>query len=223
MKTKVSLFLSVFCLGLVKENLRADEFSITKDIASLVTVTQDHGYSSQYFIDPVMHINHINDIDLRTIAGKKLASAIVLACLELSKSHNDADFTLYISCKRDRIVIIVTLYPRSTYVPVAQCVFCDRNKFSGDIIFENSTAIAFEKSRPARNPINFLIVPKKHVVNYKDKNFKPEIFINQLAMAQELSQKLTDHRVDLYVNNGSNAAQSVFHSHMHFHSPAQWK
>jgi diadenosine tetraphosphate (Ap4A) HIT family hydrolase len=222
MKIK-SLFLFVFCLGLVKTELRADEFSLTKDLASLVKVIINKNYSSQYSIECVMPVAHINDIDLGTVEGKKLASAIVLACLELSKFHNDADFTLHISSKRDRMINTVTFYPPSTYTLNTACVFCDRSRFGGDIIAENSTTIAFEKDRPARNPINFLIVPKKHVINYKDNNFTPEVFINQLAMAQELSKKLTDNRVDLYINNGSSAAQSVFHSHMHFRSPAEWK
>ena len=201
----------------------ADEIISLNEVSTLVKFSRDPHYSSQYYIESIQPIAHICDIDLTSHEGKKLAAAIVLQCIELSKQNSDADFTLYISCKKDRIVITLYLYPRSTVYAPATCDFCDRKKFGGDIIAENNTTIAFEKSRPARNPINFLIVPKKHVVNYKDKNFKVETFINQLAIAQELSKKLTDNRVDLYINNGPSAAQSVFHSHMHFHSPAQWK
>ncbi len=214
MKKIMSLCWVMVCASLIGTSSIAHE---------LVKVVKNTVHSSQYFIELPSSILHINDINLESAEGKKIASAIVLHCLELSKSHNDADFTLHISCKKDRIVITVTFYSRSTLLGSQSCDFCDRKKFSGAIMSENNTTIAFEKSRPARDPINFLIVPKKHVINYKDKNFKPEIFINQLAMAQELSQKLTDRRLDLYVDNGSNAAQSVMHSHMHFHSPAQWK
>lgn len=220
MKTIVKLSMVVSFLSVY---LVAEEIPTTKEVAALVKVVQSAEYGFQYYIQTVEPINHICDIDLMTRAGRKLATAIVMQCVELSKVHSNADFSLQISCRNGRMTIKVIVYSCSMPLTTAHCDFCDRKKFSGDIIHENNTTIAFEKSRPARTPINFLIVPKRHVVNYKDKNFRPDIFINQLAMAQELSRRLTDTRVELYVNNGSNAAQSVFHSHMYFYSPAQWK
>jgi diadenosine tetraphosphate (Ap4A) HIT family hydrolase len=190
---------------------------------NLVTVTRQASYTSEFIITPRDPIKHINDIDLNTTAGKELALAIIATILELVRTRNDPDFSIHITVKAERLVVIVNLYPGSDERRGTPCNFCDRKKFKGDIIAENKDVIAMEKSTPARSPINFLIIPKKHVVNYKDLHFTPEIFIAQLAMAQELSKKLTHPTVDLYINNGINASQSVFHSHMHFHTPAGWK
>ncbi len=219
-------FLSLFFVGLGVlgsiEAIAQPQLARGKQ-TSLVTVTPQTVSTFVITIDPTYNIFHINDIDLGDVQGKEIAKAIFNACLELSSKHNNADFTLCISCKKDRLVIEVYLYPSTISESSIPCHFCDRKYFGGDIIDEDATTIAFEKSRPARKPINFLIVPKKHVLNYKDPKCTSDVFINQIRMAQKLSKKLTDPRIDLYVNNGSNAAQSVFHSHMHFHAFGAWK
>lgn len=52
----------------------------------------------------------------------------------------------------------------------------------------------------------------------------PELFIEQLTLAQRLARQLVDpNDVVLEVNNGAGAGQIVFHSHMHFRSGSQWK
>lgn len=220
-------FLSLFFVGLgILGSIEAVvQPQLAKQEMGLVAITPDPASLSSFFvaIDSTYNIRHINDIDLNTAQGKEIAKAIFNACLELSRTHNNADFALHISCKKDRIVIMVFLYASTISQSLIPCQFCERKYFGGDIIEEDATTIAFEKSRPARKPINFLIVPKKHVLNYKDPKCTSEVFINQIRMAQKLSKKLTDHRIDLYVNNGSNAAQSVFHSHMHFHAFGVWK
>lgn len=190
-------------------------------LSEQVQVVRNVHSKNEYYIKPVYSVNHINDIDLSTSKGKGLAKAIITAALDLSRSNNNADFRLHISCCQNQFIVKISLYPDSFY-PKSACSFCDITQLKGDIIKENKAVRAFEKSRPARNPIDFLIVPRIHVVNYKDTCFTPDIFINQLAMAQELSKKLTHSDLNLYVNNGINAGQTVLHSHMHFCTTAQW-
>lgn len=175
-------------------------------------------------ITPVKPIRHLDDINLETKQGIELATAIVHAAVYVAKRENNADFKMRIICNKNNVQIKVELYKHSSYFDDnSECHFCDKQYFKGPIIAENDTTIAFEKSNPPRNPINFVIISREHVVNYKDSNFTPGIFIEQLKMAQKLSQKLVDSIFELIINNGTNAGQAVSHSHMHFCSLSKWK
>lgn len=148
---------------------------------------------------------------------------MVTKALEVVRDNRNADFQLTIDGSASSLRMTIMLFPAAPLVAPTVCDFCQR-AFKGAIIAEDEHTIAFEKSTPPRNPINFLIIPKTHVANYKDPQCTADIFVNQLAMAQKMASNLKDpHSIKLQVNNGSNAAQSVFHSHMHFTSNSSWK
>jgi len=161
---------------------------------------------------------NITDVSVRQRIGDMITKA-----LEIVRGTGDSDFILTVDGRASSFLIMITLFPAAPVIVSAGCDFC-RRAFKGALIAEDGDAIAFEKSNPPRNPINFLIIPKVHVVNYKDAQCTADIFMSQIAMAQKLARKLKDPRsVTLQVNNGSNAGQSVFHSHMHFTSHSAWK
>jgi len=83
------------------------------------------------------------------------------------------------------------------------------------------------KPRKIELPVNILIIPKKHIINFKHLDFTDPydatIVSKMVCMAQNISKQLTgtgDFWIS--VNNGAKAKQTVFHSHMHFKSWEQW-
>lgn len=183
-----------------------------------------HGKAHTFTITPLRSVNHFCEINFSSSYGKLLGKAIIDACTELSSTHNDADFQLEISQAASQMLISVNLYPQESAPLSFGCPFCEPLKLKGNVLAENELVRAFEKSSPAREPINFLIAPKKHIVNYKDKNDVIETFTAQLAMAQTLAARLENKDdITLSVNNGTGTGQAVFHSHMHFLTSASWK
>lgn len=185
-----------------------------------------HGKVHTLFsITPLRSVSHFCDINFASSYGKLLVKAIVDACIELSSTHGDADFQLEISQVASQMLISVNLYPQKPAPVSFGCPFCKPLKLKGNVLAENELVRAFEKSSPAREPINFLIAPKKHIVNYKDRNENVvEVFIAQLMMAQTLAVRLENKDdITLFVNNGAGAGQTVFHSHMHFSTSSSWK
>ena len=182
------------------------------------------GEGRAFTIAPLRSVNHFCNINLASSYGKLLGKAIIDACRDLSCTHNDADFQLEISQNTDGMLISVYLYQKQLAPVSFTCPFCESLMLKGSVLAENELVRAFEKSKPARQPINFLIAPKKHIVNYKDKEDVIEIFIAQLAMAQVLANCLENKDdIMLFVNNGPGAGQAVFHSHMHFLTSSSWK
>jgi len=73
-----------------------------------------------------------------------------------------------------------------------------------------------------------LILPKKHITNIKHLDahnaYDKTIGSKMMFMAQELSKKLQGNGdFSVIMNNGGSSNQSVFHMHMHFKSPRDWK
>jgi histidine triad (HIT) family protein len=195
------------------------------DWQNILNVTQNTQNHSQYFITPKTPISYIADLNFTNPNDIAFAQAVVMAAIDLSHTHADADFQMHIFHKNGQLCTAISLYPVSVQNSFgSNCPFCPPYQLRGAIIDENNTTLAIEKSTPARSPINFLIIPKAHIVNYKDRAFNTQIFIEQLSLARKLANKLTNPTdVELYVNNGANAGQTVFHSHMHFESNAEWK
>jgi histidine triad (HIT) family protein len=109
------------------------------------------------------------------------------------------------------------------------CDFCKiiKGTAPAQIIDQDEDVIAIQKV-PVRKPANFLIIPKKHIVNIKSLDPKDQFdqtIVSKIAfMAQKLSKRLKGSQ-DFYLrmNNGAGAAQSVFHMHAHIVSPEDWK
>ena len=111
----------------------------------------------------------------------------------------------------------------------SSCDFCRiiQRTAPAQIIDEDDDVIAIEK-RPIRSPVNCLIIPKKHIVNIKSLNaqdpFDKTIVSKMAFMAQKLSARLKGSGdFSLRINNGAQAAQTVFHMHAHFVSPEDWR
>ncbi len=109
------------------------------------------------------------------------------------------------------------------------CIFCQiiARKSPAIIVDETEDIIVIEKI-PQRNPVDCLIIPKKHIENIKSINFLDEkerdIFSKIGIKAKELTQKLTGNgHFSLSINNGAESLQTVFHIHAHFRSPDSWK
>lgn len=222
-----ALFTMATCIGLLLVSGCTSPFKPTKDSVDkthVVQVLQNQSNSSQFFITPTTPIAHLTDLDFNNPDHVTFAQELVTSAIELSHSHANADFSMHIAHKNGLLTTMVSLRPASSPPSQYSCPFCPPRQLKGAIIDETANTIAFEKSTPPRDPINFLIVPKKHIINYKDPSFTPQIFINQLVMAKKRALHLTNPTsVDLYVNNGANASQTIFHSHMHFHSTSEWK
>ena len=173
----------------------------------------------------VRHPDIKSDFLSLNLSDELVKKAIMSMFEEVLDRVGNDDFNLKISGRSGFFCIIIMTYePKDTpLINDEGCKFCVQ-EYKGQVLNETNDAIAFEKSTPPRNPIDFLITPKVHVVNYKDPSFTPDMFINQLAMAQEFAKNLNDSGdVILSVNNGKGAGQTVFHSHMHFKSKSSWK
>ncbi len=123
-------------------------------------------------------------------------------------------------------VVGVAFCFRQDSVPVPGCAFCDivAGKSPATVIAEDADIIVIEK-KPPREPVNCLIIPKKHIKNIKyldeadpdDAEIVSKIFF----MAQKLSKKLPGSQgFELVIHN--DFMQSVPHLHAHFKSPHKW-
>lgn len=187
-------------------------------IMDSVTVRDVSPY--EFVIEPKNIIPSLIQWDLEK--DKQVAADIITVAQQLSASHNNGDFQVVISNKNGQLKVVVYVYGTSSHNSSSDCVFCKR-QFKGVVLGQTDRAIAFEKSNPARNPINFLVIYKDHIVNYKEQN-AIDAFLAQLELAQQLAKKLKNSTdVKLQINNGSQAAQTVFHTHMHFSSGSSWK
>lgn len=174
---------------------------------------------SSYTITPEQGTLSLDTITFGTAKTTELLENIV------EHFPQNKDFSLTISVNPFTIRVDTA---EASIDPVdEECVFC-AGQFRGTIIDQDQNTIAVEKANPARKPIDFLIIPRKHLINYKYKLGATSpiaaALAAQLAMAQKLARKLKNSDdVTLFVNNGKNVGQSVFHSHMHFKSGSSWK
>ncbi len=108
------------------------------------------------------------------------------------------------------------------------CLFCRiiQKKIPATVIFENSTAIAFEDINP-QAPVHILIVPKNHLDDIHSMKDEDAINIGRLFLvAQSIARDkgLEKKGYRLIINNGRDAGQTVFHVHLHLLSgrPFSW-
>jgi len=100
----------------------------------------------------------------------------------------------------------------------SDCIFC--KIVAGDLpcfnIYEDEQTLAFMDINPA-NDGHALIIPKEH---WEDCYAIPPKLIAQTMqtvqrVAKAVNETLSPHGINLVQANGSGAAQSVFHFHMH--------
>jgi len=214
MKTAKIASLAIALLGAI---------GCTKSIVTNNSATTLKQVNASTFRITAQKAGDLLSLNLSDAENKALIATMATQLLSLVAQHNNADFRVIIDGRSNPFHMDVVLFPASTPPNNGSCAFCQRT-FRGAVRNEDSDTIAVEKSNPARQPIDFLIIPKQHVVNYKDRNFTSAILIGQLIMAQKQARKLANpHDFLLQVNNGANAYQTVFHSHMHFSSDSRWK
>ena len=99
------------------------------------------------------------------------------------------------------------------------CIFCKiiEKKVPAKLVYEDEHAVAFEDINP-QAPIHILIVPKKHIrdihsIQHADRELIGHLFF----VAQTLGEKsgLNNSGYRMVINNGRNAGQTVFHTHLH--------
>lgn len=98
------------------------------------------------------------------------------------------------------------------------CIFCAiaEKKSPAEIIYEDDELISFLDI----NPFNFghtLIITKDHFENFMD--IPPELNGRMFNVVQHLAKKimkgLNVSGLNVVINNGHTAGQTVFHSHVH--------
>ncbi len=102
---------------------------------------------------------------------------------------------------------------------VAPCIFCKiiARQVPSQIVAENDHVLVIKDINP-KAPIHYLIIPKKHINDLSHLEIEDlELAGHMLMMAKILSSMLPEPRpFKLVANNGADAGQMVFHSHIHF-------
>jgi histidine triad (HIT) family protein len=101
----------------------------------------------------------------------------------------------------------------------ANCIFCKivAKQVPSSIIAETDDVLVIKDINP-KAPIHYLIIPKKHIADLTGLEAGDVALAGQmLLMAKQLAQDLSGSKgFKLLVNNGPDAGQVVFHSHIHF-------
>lgn len=99
------------------------------------------------------------------------------------------------------------------------CIFCKiiAKQIPSTIIHEDNDLIVIKDLSPKAST-HFLIIPKKHLKDLREfTQADRDLAAHMLFVANDLSkQHLDGGDFRLMLNNGPNAGQRVFHTHMHF-------
>lgn len=100
---------------------------------------------------------------------------------------------------------------------MSDCVFClvTRKEIPAKVIYEDDEVLAFDDIAP-QAPVHTLVIPKHHYATMDDE--VPEALMGKLMATAALVARMkgvdkTGYRI--IVNNGSDAAQTVKHLHLH--------
>lgn len=97
-------------------------------------------------------------------------------------------------------------------------IFCKiiNKKIPTKFLYEDDFVVAFEDINPVRSG-HFLIVPKIHSNNLNDIDEKDFAYLLSISrkLALETIERLNVGGFQLKINNGKNAGQDVFHTHVH--------
>mgnify|MGYP001613487058 FL=1 len=98
------------------------------------------------------------------------------------------------------------------------CIFCKivEGKIPSAKVYEDSKTMAFLDVMPA-NKGHCLVVPKSHSQNLVDINEEDLIALMKTAkkVAKAMSLSFGNASFNIVMNNGKEAGQIVFHSHIH--------
>lgn len=89
-------------------------------------------------------------------------------------------------------------------------------EIKADIIFEDNDHIAFKDIKPER-PGHFLVVPKNHSTNLYDitDHDLSALILKARQWALQVTKQMNVQGFNLKINNGKEAGQEVFHTHVH--------
>jgi histidine triad (HIT) family protein len=102
---------------------------------------------------------------------------------------------------------------------MSDCLFCKfvRKEIPTRIVFEDDSCLAFDDINP-KAPVHVLVIPKKHIVSINEMTFDDETLLGHLAFAAgqiARDKKIHESGYRTVINVGPDAAQSVFHVHLH--------
>ena len=99
------------------------------------------------------------------------------------------------------------------------CPFCSIavGKLRADIVAETKSLVSFRDINP-KAPMHLLVIPRRHIATLNDLGDKDGALIGEMfIMARDLAR---DQKIDrsgwrTVFNTNADAAQSVFHIHLH--------
>ena len=96
------------------------------------------------------------------------------------------------------------------------CIFCDRLMNNGEVVFENTLALAYNDKNPVSKG-HMIFITKRHAETFFDINKEEREAIFQLVeMAKEkLDREYKPDGYNIGLNCGISAGQSVMHIHLH--------
>ena len=98
------------------------------------------------------------------------------------------------------------------------CVFCQiiRREAPASIVYEDEQVAAFLSNRPV-NEGHTLVVPKKHYVNIFEIPEDEAAYLFRIAkrVAHAVREATGTEAIRIVQNNGKDAAQVIFHLHVH--------
>lgn len=113
----------------------------------------------------------------------------------------------------------VRVRPSVPRIQMNECVFCQikERKLPAQWVFEDDNVFVI-KDRSPKAPIHYLIIPKEHVVDIQSL-LPDQLKLGSLIFktAQYLARTIPEAaQFNLFINNGPDAGQKVFHLHAHF-------
>ncbi len=104
------------------------------------------------------------------------------------------------------------------YPHMNTCIFCKivAHEIPANIIYEDNDVVAFLDNTPI-NPGHTLVIPKTHHSTFQET--PPDTLSKLTLVAQKVSKAVTlgsgASGMNIYINNGKDAGQVVFHTHIH--------
>ena len=102
---------------------------------------------------------------------------------------------------------------------MADCIFCRiaAREMKARVVAETDDLVAFHDVNP-QAPVHVLIIPRKHVSTLNDLTAGDEAMVGKMfLLAKEVarSEKVDQSGYRTVFNTNRDAAQSVFHIHLH--------
>jgi histidine triad (HIT) family protein len=98
-----------------------------------------------------------------------------------------------------------------------ECIFCGivAGEIPADVVHETKTVLAFRDLQP-QAPLHVLVVPRAHTADVGElADTDPGTVAELVRVARDLATGEGHDSYRLLFNTGSEAGQSVFHTHLH--------